>query len=91
MTVTKDPEIDTPARLRAFGKNLRIKSGWSMVTGDAKAIGKIVYDFTGDPLGQNSHNTIFIIGNDKTGAWADLSGYSSLSELREQIDAVSAQ
>ena len=91
VTVTKDPETDTPARLRSFGKNLRIKSGWTMVTGDVNAIGKIVYDFTGDPLGQNSHNTIFIIGNDKTGAWADLSGYSSLSELREQIDAVSAQ
>jgi len=88
VTVTKDPETDTPARLKSFGKTLQIKSGWTMVTGDVNAIGKIVYDFTGDTLGKDSHNTIFIIGNDKTGDWADLSGYSSVDDLRQQIDAV---
>jgi protein SCO1 len=90
VTVTKDPETDTPARLKAWGKGLHIKSGWTMVTGDVNAIGKIVLDFTGDGLGQDSHNTIFIIGNDKTGSWADLSGYSSPDDLRRQIDAVTA-
>ena len=90
VTVTKDPETDTPARLREWGKNLKMKSGWTMVTGDVNAIGKIVHDFTGDLLGKNMHNTIFIIGNDKTGNWADLSGFSSSNELRQQIDAVVA-
>jgi protein SCO1 len=88
VTVSKDPETDAPPRLKAFGKSLKIKPGWSMITGDVKAIGKIVYDFTGDRLGKDSHNTIFIIGNDRTGSWADLSGYSSVAELRAQIDAV---
>jgi hypothetical protein len=37
------------------------------------------------------HNTIFIIGNDKTGEWADLSGLATLDELRQQIDAVATQ
>lgn len=59
-----------------------------MITGDVKTIGKIVRDFTGDRLGKDSHNTIFIIGNDKNGSWADVSGYSSPAELRQQIDAV---
>lgn len=90
VTVTKDPETDTPARLKEWSKNLKIKSGWTMVTGDVNAIGKIVRDFTGDPLGKASHNTIFIIGNDKTGSWADLSGFASPDALRQQIDAVMA-
>ena len=91
VTVTKDPETDTPTRLKAWAKDLKIKSGWTMVTGDVKAIGKIVYDFTGDPLGKDMHNTIFIIGNDKTGNWADLTGLATLDELRQQIDAVTTQ
>ncbi len=91
VTVTKDPETDTPARLKAWGKNRQLKSGWTMVTGDVKAIGKIVHDFTGDSLGKNMHNTIFIIGNDKTGNWADLSGFASLDDLRQQIDAVATR
>jgi protein SCO1/2 len=89
VTVSKDPETDTPRRLKAFGKSLRIKPGWTMITGDVNAIGKIVYDFTGDRLGKDSHNTIFIIGNDRNGSWADLSAYAAASELRQQIDAVS--
>jgi len=88
VTVTKDPEMDTPSRLKAFGNNLKIKPGWTMITGDVKTIGKIVFDFTGDRLGQDSHNSIFIIGNDKTGSWADFSGYASIDELRQQIYAV---
>jgi len=55
------------------------------------AIGKIVLDFTGDQLGKDSHNSIYIIGNDKTGNWADLSGYATLDDLRQHIDAVSGQ
>ena len=88
VTVSKDPETDTPARLKAFANSLKIKNGWTMITGDVKAIGKIVYDFTGDRLGQDSHNTIFLVGNDKNGSWADLSGYASVDELRQQIEAV---
>lgn len=88
VTVTKDPETDTPARLKSWGKSLHLKPGWTMITGDLKSIGKIVQDFTGDPLGPDMHNTIFLVGNDKTGNWADLSGYASPNDLRQQIEAV---
>ena len=88
VTVTKDPETDTVPRLKDWGKRLDIKSGWTMITGDTKNIAKIVRDFTGDPLGPDMHNTLFIIGNDKTGEWADLSGLATLDDLRQQIDAV---
>jgi protein SCO1/2 len=91
ITVTKDPATDTVARLREWRKKFDSKSGWTMITGDVKTIGKIVYDFTGDPLGKDMHNTIFIIGNDKTGNWADLSGFASTEELRQQIDAVATK
>jgi protein SCO1 len=91
ITVTKDPETDTVARLRDWRKKFDSKSGWTMITGDVKTIEKIVYDFTGDPLGQDMHNTIFIIGNDKTGNWADLSGFASTEELRQKIDEVATQ
>jgi protein SCO1/2 len=91
VTVTKDPETDTPARLKTWGKSLHPQPGWTMITGDINAIGKIVHDFTGDRLGQDMHNTVFFIGNDKTGSWSDLSGYASPSDLREQIDIVSGR
>jgi protein SCO1 len=90
VTVTKDPVTDTVPRLKDWSKKLDIKEGWTMITGDTKNIGKIVYDFTGDSVGPDMHNTIFIIGNDKTGNWADLSGLATLDQLRQQIDAVTA-
>jgi protein SCO1/2 len=90
VTVTRDPETDTPARLKAWARNVHIKPGWTTITGDVQAIGKIVRDFTGDRLGKDMHNTFFFIGNDKTGNWTDLSGYTSVTDLRQQLDAVSA-
>jgi len=91
VTVTRDPETDTPSRLKSWGKNIHMKSGWTMITGDVKIIGKIVRDFTGDRLGPDTHNTIYFIGNDKTGTWSDLSGYASATDLREQIDALATR
>ena len=91
ISVTRDPETDTPSRLKSWGKNIHMKSGWTMITGDVKTIGKIVRDFTGDRLGPDMHNTIYFIGNDKTGTWADLSGYASATDLREQIDALATR
>lgn len=88
VTVTKDPKTDTPERLKEWAKKLDVKTGWTLITGDEKNIGKLVYDFTGDQLGPDMHNTIFVIGNDKTGHWADLNGLATLDALREQIDAV---
>jgi len=88
VTVTKDPETDTPPRLRAWGSAFHVKPGWTMVTGRTDVIGKIVRDFTGDRLGKDSHNTIFLIGSDKTGSWIDVSGYSTPEDLRRQIDMV---
>ena len=87
ITVTKDPETDTPSRLKAWSRNIHIKPGWTAITGDVKTIGKIVRDFTGDRLGQDMHNTVFFIGNDKTGSWADFSGYTPVTDLRQQLDA----
>lgn len=88
ITVTKDPETDTPAQLRSWGAGIGVKRGWTMVTGQTDVIAKIVKDFTGDRLGKDSHNTIFLIGSDKTGTWTDVSGYTTAQELRQQIDLV---
>jgi protein SCO1/2 len=88
VTVTKDPETDTPPRLKAWGNSLHVKRGWTMITGKTDVIGKIVRDFTGDRLGKDSHNTIFFIGNDKTGKWVDVFGFSTAEDLRRQLDVI---
>jgi protein SCO1/2 len=89
VTITKDPENDTPAKLREWGEKVGVKPGWTMVTGETKVIEKIVRDFTGDPIGRGLHNTVFILGSDKTGEWTDLHEFTSADELRQQIDLLS--
>jgi cytochrome oxidase Cu insertion factor (SCO1/SenC/PrrC family) len=89
VTVSKDPETDTPRALKEWGKTIGVKSGWTMVTGNTKVIEKIVRDFTGDPLGRGAHNTVFILGSDRTGEWTDLYEYVTAAELREKVDLLS--
>jgi protein SCO1/2 len=86
VTVTKDPETDRPQQLKEWGRAVGVKPGWTMVTGESNVIEKIVRDFTGDRLGRDFHNTVFILGSDRSGEWTDLPQFTTVSELRRQID-----
>lgn len=88
VSVTKDPSTDRPRQLRVWGKRMGVKPGWTLVTGGGGEIGKIVRDLTGDALGQYSHNVLFLIGDDKTGNWADISDYATVEQLRQAINFV---
>jgi protein SCO1/2 len=86
VTVTKDPQTDTPSKLKAWGKAHGVKPGWSLVTGETSVMTKLVRDFTGERLGKDSHGAFVLLGNDRTGDWTDISGFATPEELREQLD-----
>jgi protein SCO1 len=89
VTVSKDPEYDTPEKLKEWSKAIGVKPGWTLVTGEVSALKKIIFDFTGDAPGPGSHSTVFMLGNDRTGEWLELMEFTSSEDLREHIDLLS--
>ncbi|HYG79539.1 MAG TPA: SCO family protein, partial [Pyrinomonadaceae bacterium] len=64
VSVSKDPETDTPQRLKTWGGQFKVGGGWTLVTGGKEVMKRLVWDFTGEGLGQQMHSPILLIGND---------------------------
>jgi len=88
ISVSKDPETDTPQRLKTWGRQFDAGGGWTLVTGEKEVMKRLVWDFTGEGLGQQMHSPILLIGNDRTGVWAEAEGLSAPEEVVREIDKV---
>jgi protein SCO1/2 len=89
ISVSKDPQTDTPARLKQWGADFGVAQGWTLVTGAEGVMKSLVWDFTGEPLGPQLHTPFLLIGNDRTGTWVEAEGLSPAEELVNIIDSIS--
>ncbi len=88
ISLTVDPDTDSPDKLKAYAEQYHALPGWYFLTGDkanlAVALGK---------LGQRvqakeDHSNVFIIGNDTTGLWKKAMGLAPPAEIIRIVDSV---
>ena len=90
ISISVDPTVDTPARLKAYAKKVNAGSGWYFLTGSKESV-----DFALKKIGQfvdnkESHLNIFIVGNERTGLWKKAFGLAQSDELIKVVDSVLA-
>lgn len=88
ISISVDPEVDTPTALKAYANKLKAKPGWYFLTGDKASV-----DFALKKLGQfvdnkESHLNIFIIGNERTGLWKKAFGLAKSEDIVKVVDSV---
>ena len=88
ISISVDPTVDTPAKLKAYAKKLNARPGWYFMTGDKESV-----DFALKKLGQfvdnkENHTNIFIIGNERTGLWKKAFGLAKIEDLMKVVDSV---
>src|SRR5215217_6923831 len=88
ISISVDPEVDTPPLLKAYAKKLNARPGWYFLTGDKASV-----DFTLRKLGhfvddKQAHLNIFIIGNERTGLWKKAFGLAKSDELMKVVESV---
>ena len=69
ISMTVDPENDSPARLKAFADAFHVGPGWTFVTGkpaDVRAINAKLGDRSRN---LSDHRNEIVLGNDMTGEW----------------------
>jgi cytochrome oxidase Cu insertion factor (SCO1/SenC/PrrC family) len=89
ISVSKDPQADTPQRLKQWGREFGAGRGWTLVTGAEGVMKNLLWKFTGETPGPQLHSPIILIGNDRTGVWMEAEGLSATEELVNIIDQVS--
>jgi protein SCO1/2 len=88
ISITVDPSVDTPARLKKYAEELHAKPGRYFLTGEKENV-----DLVLSKLGQyvddkQNHSNVIIIGNEHTGLWKKAFGLSDSKELVKIVESV---
>jgi cytochrome oxidase Cu insertion factor (SCO1/SenC/PrrC family) len=87
ISVSMDPERDTPQKLKYWARAFGVKPGWTLVSSNNVAMSRMLKILTGEnPGSKEMHSSAVFIGNDKTGVWLSTDGLSEPEMLLSLID-----
>lgn len=89
ISVSTDPETDTPARLRAWGATFGAKPGWTLVTGEKAQIDKLLLGLSRDVARKGEHSAVVLVGSDPRGEWTQAYGLAPPARLLKLLDDMS--
>ena len=88
VSITVDPEVDTPARLKDYAQKFHAGPGWIFLTGKKENLDWALYKLGQYVEQKDDHKTIFIIGNEPTGLWKKAFGIANVTELVQVVESV---
>jgi protein SCO1/2 len=88
ISISVDPTMDTPARLKEYAKRLDARQGWYFLTGDKANVDFALRKLGGYVDDKQDHTNIFIIGNERTGLWKKAFGLAQSEELIKVVESV---
>lgn len=81
ISITVDPLVDTPAALKQYADNFKVKPGWYFLTGKKENVDWVLSKLGGYVEDKNQHNSLLIIGNVETGEWVKVFAMSKPEEI----------
>ena len=86
ISITTDPETDTPAKLKSWSKRLNPNPGWTFVTGETPAMQTLLRAFLGEGPRRGFHTPVAFVVDDKNGGWKRTFGLEQPVKLVEMLD-----
>jgi protein SCO1 len=85
VSITVDPERDTPERLKEFATAFDVGPGWLFLTGNPEDIRAINYKLGDRSRRLSDHRNEIVLGNDTTGEWQRDTALGDLNRLVRTI------
>ena len=88
VSISVDPERDTPAKLKAYAERIGAKPGWYFLTGTRDQVTvalQKIGQFTEAPEG---HANVIVVGNDRTGLWKKALGIAKSEDVYTVVASV---
>ncbi len=79
ISLTVDPAVDGPERLRQFASSFGAGPGWTFVTGTRRDVNRLLKAFGSYGADISAHSTSMIVGNDAEGRWVRTNGLAPVS------------
>lgn len=81
ISISVDPTIDVPERLRAFADKFKAGPGWTFVTGNKSDVDVLLKALGAATANKNDHTPFVLIGNERSGIWTRVYGLSPPATL----------
>jgi len=88
VSLTVDPERDTPAKLKEFADSFHLGSNWLFLTGKPEDIRAINSKFGERSTSLDEHRQEVVLGNDKTGEWMRNSALGDIDRFVMDVRAM---
>jgi cytochrome oxidase Cu insertion factor (SCO1/SenC/PrrC family) len=88
ISISVDPEVDTPAVLKQYAKSYGAVPGRYFLTGKKENVDWALYKLGQYVEQKESHTSIFIVGNEATGLWKKLHGIANIAEIVKSVETV---
>jgi len=92
ISITVDPEHDTPERVAVYARALDTGDGWHMLSGDPSAVRQALHRFGLDtnPDDPSDHLNVLYMANLRTGLWEKVFSLAPLEDLERLLRRVAA-
>ena len=91
ISITVDPNIDTPERLKEWANRFHAKPGWTLLTGEKVEVDAALKAFGGFSARKEEHSPVVIIGNAKQGQWMRMDGLGNAAKIVENINKIAGE
>lgn len=88
VSVSVDPSVDTPQRMKEWGAKFGAAPGWTLVTGNRDEIVQLLKALGVYTADKADHSPLVLIGNDGTHRWTRTYGLTAPAKLAELIGEI---
>jgi protein SCO1/2 len=88
ISMSVDPETDTPSRLKEYSSRFHARPGWIFLTGKKENVDWALYKLGQYVETKDGHTNIIIIGNEPKGLWKKAFGLAKADELIKMVEDV---
>ena len=88
ISMSVDPETDTPSRLKEYSRRFHARPGWIFLTGKKENVDWALYKLGQYVETKDGHTNIIIIGNEPKGLWKKAFGLAKADELIKIVEDV---
>ena len=88
VSVTVDPARDTPAKLKAYAKKWKARTGWVWLTGPKDVVDQVLKGMGAYTPNFQDHPPMVLVGDGRTGGWTRFNGFPNRDLILARVDEI---
>lgn len=88
ISISIDPEYDTPARLKEYAQRFEAQDDWTFLTGDHEVVMDVLSSFDAYRGDKMNHVPLTFIRTADTSSWVRLEGFANASDLLKEYQTL---